>query len=79
MKDTTDLLPVRYERSTFEIVTVRPVRSEHRSNIAGAILLIGGLVALGIALAHIGSATDEQAVAWAFVVAAVIAALDRWA
>ncbi len=79
MKDTTNLLPVRYERSTYEIVPVKPARSTRRADVSGAILLIGGLVALGIALAHIGSATTEQAIAWAFVVAAVIAGLDRWA
>lgn len=72
----TDRLPPHYKRSTFEI---EPIRSLRRSDFAGATLLIGGLIALGIALTHIGTGTQIQAVAWAFVVAAVIATLDRWA
>ncbi len=46
---------------------------------AEVVVLIGSLLALGFALSHIGSATQAEAVAWAFVVAAVFAALRKWA
>ncbi len=54
-------------------------RPSFRPSISGLLLLIGGLAALGVALAHIGGATQVQAIAWAFVVAAVLAGLRRWA
>lgn len=80
-----------YERSTAQTTRIAPVvvpadrpsigdRWEARpKEVSELIVLIGGLLALAIALAHIGSATQAQAVAWAFVVTGVLAALRRWA
>ena len=80
-----------YERSTAQTTRIAPVvvpadrpsiseRWEARPKEASELIVfIGGLLALAVALAHIGSATQAQAVAWAFVVAAVLAALDKWA
>jgi hypothetical protein len=77
----TDLLPSRYERSTTAIVPYVPTRTRYNPppTASGAILLIGGLAVLALALSHIGGGTHAQAVAWAFVVAAVLAALRKWA
>lgn len=72
------LLPERYERSTFTLETIK-VDSHRPAFVSGLLLLVGGLAALAFALMHIGSSTTPQAVAWAFVVAAVLAALRRWA
>ena len=68
-----------YERSTSVPTTplVRPAAMP--AGVSGLILLIGGLLALGLALTYISGATQAQAVAWAFVVAGVIGALRRWA
>lgn len=54
-------------------------RVELPAALSGIILLIGGLLALALALAYVGSGTQVQAVAWAFFVAGVIAALRKWA
>lgn len=68
-----------YERSTSTPTTAlaRPV--ELPVALSGIVLLIGGLLALALALAYVGSGTQAQAVAWAFFVAGVIAALRKWA
>ena len=72
-----------YERSTSvpttPLVPIVERRTEPPPSVSGLVLLIGSLLALALALAHIGSATEVQAVAWAFVVAAVIAGLRKWA
>lgn len=73
---------IDYERSTSTpTVPLVPAtrRVEMPPSLSGAFLLIGGLLALFIALAYVGSGTELQAVAWAFVVAGVIAALRKWA
>ena len=68
-----------YERSTTAPTTPLVTPVERRASISGLVLLIGSLLALGVALAYISDATQVQAVAWAFVVAAVIAGLRKWA
>ncbi len=68
-----------YERSTSVPTTPLVTPVERPASVSGLVLLIGGLLALGLALTYISTATDAQAVAWAFVVAGVLAALDRWA
>ena len=71
-----------YERSTSVPTTpLAPIARhvEPPASLSGAILLIGGLLAIFIALAYVSSGTQVQAVAWAFVVAGVIAALRKWA
>ena len=73
---------IDYERSTSAPTTpLVPAtrRVETPPSLSGAFLLIGGLLVLAIALAYVGSGTELQAVAWAFVVAGVIAALRKWA
>jgi hypothetical protein len=79
----TDLLPPRYERST-ALVRVQPIvrpRYTPPPTVSGAILLIGFLAVLFLALTHICliGATEPQAVAWACIVAGVLAALRKWA
>lgn len=76
MIEPTDIVPVRYEHSTFDLAPIKDVTPQRRS---GLPLLIGGLLAIGYALAHLGNATQAESVAWAFVVAAIIAALNKWA
>ena len=68
-----------YERSTTAPTTPLVTPAERPASLSGLVLLIGGLLALGAALTYIGGASQAQAVAWAFVVAGVLAALDRWA
>ncbi len=68
-----------YERSTAPLVPIEAQRIELPASLSGLFLIVGGLLALGFALAHIGAATQAEAVAWAFVVAAVFAALRKWA
>ncbi len=68
-----------YERSTRVPTTPLVTPVERRESLSGLVLLIGSLLALGVALAYISDATQVQAVAWAFVVAGVIAALRKWA
>jgi hypothetical protein len=77
----TDLLPVRYERSTTAIVPYAPARARYSPppTASGAILLIVGLAVLVFALSRIYFGTELQTVAWAFVVAGVLAALRKWA
>lgn len=53
-------------------------RYELPPSLSGAIVLIDGILALELALYFIGTATEAQAVLWAFFVAGVIAALYQW-
>jgi hypothetical protein len=71
-----------YERST-SVPTkplARPVQlREARAGLSGLVVLIGGLLALLLALTYVSYGTEAQAVAWAFFVAGVLAALRKWA
>ncbi len=68
-----------YERSPAPLVPIEARRIELPASLSGLILIVGGLLVLGFALSHISTATQAEAVAWAFVVAAVFAALRKWA
>lgn len=71
-----------YERSTSVPTTPleRPVdRWIAPAWLSGLALLIGSLLALAVALSFVPFGTHGQAVAWAFAVAGVIAALRKWA
>jgi hypothetical protein len=74
-----------YYRSTSAPTTaLTPIARPHYApppTASGAILLIGGLLVLFLALTHICliGATEPQTVAWACIVAGVLAALRKWA
>ena len=73
---------IDYERSTTAPTTpLNPphVRIELPPSLSGAFLLIGSFAVFALAWSHIFSGNEAQAVAWAFVVAGVIAALRKWA
>jgi hypothetical protein len=85
LPDTERILQplARYEGATFQLAPLVK-RIPHYApppTASGAILLIGFLAVLGVALTHICliGATEPQAVAWACIVGGVGAALRKWA